>query len=153
MDKQGRHYAIILRENSSMRFESDKVANYAKRLPVLTLVGVAVGFASAIAQEPDDQPIIRDEPGKVESKIPDVENGLTVARALCSTCHLIGEPANSPMPTDVPSFSSIANRPNQSVERLSNWLIEPHAPMPNIHLTRKEIRDLAGYILSLRSSP
>ena len=133
-----------------MCFGTRKVANYAKRLLILTLAGGTVSFASAIAQEPDDQPIIRDEPGKVESKIPDVENGLTVARALCSTCHFIGEPANSPMPTDVPSFSSIANRPNQSMERLSNWLIEPHAPMPNIHLTRKEIRDLAGYILSLR---
>ena len=51
------------------------------------------------------------------------------------------------------AFSSIANRPNQSMERLSNWLIEPHAPTPNIHLTRKEIRDLAGYILSPRGPP
>ena len=87
-----------------MCFGTRKVANDAKRLLILTLAGGTVSFASAIAQEPDDQPIIRDEPGKVESKIPDVENGLTVARALCSTCHFIGEPANSPMPTDVPSF-------------------------------------------------
>ncbi len=139
------------RKNCSMRVGIAKVPDCAKRLLILMLSS-AVSFTSAIAQEPDDTPIIRDEPGKVESKTPDLENGLTVARALCSTCHLIGEPANSPMPADVPSFSSIANRPNQSVEQLSNRLIEPHTPMPNIHLTRKEIRDLAGYILSLRSS-
>ena len=54
------------------------------------------------------------------------------------------------MPADVPSFESIANRPDQSTQRLTNWLIEPHAPMPNVHLTRLEIRDLSGYILSLR---
>jgi hypothetical protein len=33
---------------------------------------------------------------------------------------------------------------------LGNWLTEPHPPMPNLNLTRLEIRDLAGYIFSLR---
>ena len=49
-----------------MCFGTRKVANYAKRPLILTLAGGTVSFASAIAQEPDDQPIIRDEPGKVE---------------------------------------------------------------------------------------
>ena len=48
-----------------MCFGTRKVANYAKRPLILTLAGGTVSFASAIAQEPDDQPIIRDEPGKV----------------------------------------------------------------------------------------
>ena len=113
-------------------------------------VGAFVLASSANAQEPSNAPIIRDEPGKTESKAPDLENGLRVARALCATCHLIGEPPNATVPVDVPSFESIANRPDQSTQRLTNWLIEPHAPMPNVHLTRLEIRDLAGYILSLR---
>jgi len=38
------------------------------------------------------------------------------------------------------------------MERLTNWLIEPHPPMPNPNLTRVEIRDLAGYILSLKAT-
>ena len=105
----------------------------------------------AEAQEPADQPFIRDEPGKAEPKFGNPDDGLTVARKLCASCHLIGEPANAATPADVPSFPSIANRPNQSTERLTNWLVEPHTPMPNIHLTRKEIRDLAAYILSLRT--
>ena len=114
------------------------------------VVGAFVLASSANAQEPSDAPIIRNEPGKMESKAPDLENGLRVARALCATCHLIGETPNATVPADVPSFESIANRPDQSTQRLTNWLIEPHAPMPNVHLTRLEIRDLAGYILSLR---
>ncbi len=105
----------------------------------------------AVAQQMDAPPTIRDEPGKTESKIPDVENGNKLARMLCVACHLIGEPANAPVPSDVPSFPSIANRPNQSTDHLQTWLTKPHPPMPNINLTRMEIRDLAGYILSLRT--
>ena len=67
-----------------MCFGTRKVANYAKRPLILTLAGGTVSFASAIAQEPDDQPIIRDEPGKVESKIPDVENAFHGRRAVTS---------------------------------------------------------------------
>jgi mono/diheme cytochrome c family protein len=136
---------------SAVNFEITKIFDYARRLLIIALVGSAVGFAPAIAQE-DDQQIIPEDAGKAESKTPDIKNGLVIARALCSTCHLIGEPPNSSMPADVPSFPSIASRPGQSLERLSNWLIEPHPPMPNVHLTRKEIRDLSGYILSLRST-
>ncbi len=67
-----------------MCFGTRKVANYAKRPLILTLAGGTVSFASAIAQEPDDQPIIRDEPGKVESRIPDVENAFHGRRAVTS---------------------------------------------------------------------
>lgn len=102
---------------------------------------------AALAQ---DAPDIPDEPGKLESKTPDIENGSKLARTLCTTCHLIGEPTEHPVPADVPSFVSIANRPGQTLDHLSNWLTEPHPPMPNLNLTRTEIRDLAGYIFSLR---
>jgi len=119
---------------------------------IVPLAASSLTFATAAgAQEPDGAPIPRDEQGTTESKRPDLDNGLRIARKLCATCHLIGEPPNAAVSADVPSFPSIANRPNQSKERLTNWLIEPHTPMPNIHLTRTEIRDLAGYILSLRT--
>jgi mono/diheme cytochrome c family protein len=122
-------------------------------LMAVACAAAAVVPASAVwAQEPGDQPIIHDEPGKAEPKVGDPQNGLKVARTLCATCHLIGEPPNSTTAADVPSFPSIANRPDQSTEKLTNWLIEPHTPMPNLHLTRKEIRDLAAYILTLRSA-
>lgn len=119
---------------------------------VLACVGLALAahVPAAFAQDLPDAPIIRDEPGKLESKTPDVENGNKLARTLCTTCHLIGEPTEHPVPADVPSFVSIANRPGQTLDHLSNWLTEPHPPMPNLNLTRTEIRNLSGYIFSLR---
>jgi len=111
-----------------------------------------IAAASVSAQEPVAPPLIPDEPGKTEPKVGEPQGGLKVARTLCASCHLIGEPPNSTTPADVPSFVGIANRPNQSSEKLSNWLVEPHVPMPNLHLTRKEIRDLAAYIMTLRTS-
>jgi mono/diheme cytochrome c family protein len=125
----------------------------AKMLIVLALAASAYAAHTTIAaaQQMDVPPNISDAPGKTESKIPDIENGNKLARTLCAACHLIGEPANAPVPSDVPSFASIANRPNQSADHLLAWLTQPHPPMPNINLTRKEIRDLSGYILSLRT--
>jgi mono/diheme cytochrome c family protein len=117
---------------------------------LLAYAGLALAACppAALAQ---DAPDIPDEPGRLESKTPDIENGNKLARTLCTTCHLIGEPTEHPVPADVPSFASIANRPGQTLDHLSNWLTEPHPPMPNLNLTRTEIRDLAGYIFSLRN--
>ena len=114
---------------------------------------VLVMAASVFAQDQGDQPGTPAEPAKTESTVAVPEDGLQTARKLCATCHLIGEPPNSATAADVPGFASIANRPKQSAEQLTNWLIEPHQPMPNLHLTRKEIRDLAAYILTLRTAP
>jgi mono/diheme cytochrome c family protein len=102
---------------------------------------------SATAQEFDI------EPNLTESKESDLAGGKTIAAKLCVGCHLIDKSAGGATPADVPSFPSIANRPNQSIDALTNWLMAPHAPMPDPHLTRKEIRDLAGYIFSLKIAP
>jgi hypothetical protein len=111
---------------------------------------LALSGSPLLAQEPEDAPVIHDEPGRLEPKTPDIDKGRELARTLCTTCHLIGEPTEHPVPADVPSFPSIANRPGQTLNHLGNWLTEPHPPMPNLNLTRLEIRDLAGYIFSLR---
>jgi cytochrome c len=82
---------------------------------------------------------------------PDPENGRIISRALCTNCHVIEEGPNAvAVNADVPSFPAIANKPNQSAERISAWLLSAHGPMPNAHLTRKELRDLSAYIISLR---
>ena len=104
---------------------------------------------SGAAQEPE----LGIEPNVAESTVPDPENGKLLAGKLCVGCHLIDKGADGATPADVPSFPSIADRPNQSVEAMTTWLMAPHTPMPDPHLTRKEIRDLAGYILSLRTAP
>ena len=92
------------------------------------------------------------EPNLRESTVPDSENGQALARKLCVACHLIENATDGITQADGPSFSAIANRPDQSAETLANWLIAPHAQMPDLHLTRKEVRDLAGYIISLRTA-
>ena len=88
-----------------------------------------------------------------ESTEPVPEDGAAVAQKLCVGCHIVEKGAGGAAQADVPSFPAIADRPNQSFEALSNWLMQPHAPMPDPHLTRKEVRDLAGYILTLKSKP
>ena len=90
---------------------------------------------------------------ETESKVPDIENGETLARKLCVGCHVLDPAADKIPQPDVPSFAAIAARPNQTIETLTTWLLAPHAPMPDPHLSRKEIRDLAGYIVSLRKAP
>ncbi len=117
-------------------------------MTAVALVTAATGTASAQVMDPMEPGAPEKPP--LESKVADVGNGLAVARKLCTTCHLIGEPNEGPSPADVPTFASIANRPNQSPEGLTNWLMAPHQPMPDPHLTRIEIRDLTGYILSLK---
>jgi mono/diheme cytochrome c family protein len=88
-----------------------------------------------------------------ESTEPVPEDGAAVAQKLCVGCHIIERGEKAAVQSDVPSFPSIADRPNQSFEALSAWLLQPHAPMPDPHLSRKEVRDLAGYILTLKSKP
>jgi mono/diheme cytochrome c family protein len=102
------------------------------------------------AQEPDWD---LKENNQTESKVPDIASGETLARKLCVGCHVL-EPGGEKIPQpDVPSFTAIAARPNQTIETLTTWLLAPHAPMPDPHLSRTEIRDLAGYIISFRKAP
>lgn len=122
------------------------------RAPAVIAFGVAVALSvPVLAQQMDAPPNLKNEPAKAESKHPDIENGNNLARKLCTSCHLIGEPANAPVPSDVPTFAGIANRPDQTANHLATWLTRPHPPMPNLNLTRIEIRDLTGYIMSLRT--
>ena len=77
--------------------------------------------------------------------------GQVLAEKLCISCHIVGSQATSAtVPADVPTFVAIANKPDQSAESIAGRIVVPHPPMPQIHLTRNEIADLAAYILSLR---
>jgi len=52
----------------------------------------------------------------------------------------------------VPSFSQIANDLSQTRDSINAVLIDPHAPMPNVRLTRAEIDDIIAYLDTLRNS-
>lgn len=90
--------------------------------------------------------------GVVHAQIhPDVKTGHEIASKLCSGCHLVDEKtAKASVPADVPSFMEIANKPDQTSEKIAGRIVVPHPPMPTINLTREEIGDVAVYILSLR---
>lgn len=106
----------------------------------LLLLGVNVAVAE------DDAPPARTP----EMARADADNGRELARRLCVSCHAV-EAGAATMQSDVPSFRSIANRPGQTRESLTNWLALPHPPMPKLDLSRQEIQDLGAYLLSLRS--
>jgi hypothetical protein len=51
---------------------------------------------------------------------------------------------------DVPSFASIAARPNQTSQRLQSFIMTPHRPMPGMSLSLAEVNDVVAYLLSLK---
>ena len=45
---------------------------------------------------------------------------------------------------------AVAQDPALTPERLTQWLADPHPPMPNLSLANEEIAALVAYIGSLR---
>ena len=78
----------------------------------------------------------------------DLKNGEQLARRWCVTCHLVA-PDQAQASADVPSFSSIAERPGFKSKTIATFLLDPHPKMPSFTLSRKEADDIAEYIASL----
>jgi mono/diheme cytochrome c family protein len=85
--------------------------------------------------------------------IGDVAAGRKLAQTWCSSCHLIGPDAVSGTSNGAPPLAAVARMKSTTVLSLRAFLQTPHARMPDLHLTRDEVDDLAGYILSLRPQP
>jgi mono/diheme cytochrome c family protein len=83
---------------------------------------------------------------------PNPERGLQLATKLCSNCHDVdGKSAPVQSAAAASSFASAANRPGQTSDRLEGYMLEPpHPAMPQVQLTREEIKDIAAYILTLK---
>ena len=79
----------------------------------------------------------------------DASNGKRVAVRWCATCHVVA-PDQRNAYADAPPFKEIASRPNFSESGLVTFLLNPHAKMPNMSLTRIEAADIAAYIRTLR---
>jgi mono/diheme cytochrome c family protein len=79
----------------------------------------------------------------------DTERGAGLARQWCASCHLVAQDQTSAS-TEAPPFASIAERSPDEISALAGFLADPHPPMPDLSLTRQEIRDLLAYIASLR---
>ncbi len=79
----------------------------------------------------------------------DAANGKRLAEEWCASCHLVS-PEQTSATTEAPPFEEIAERPPEAIETLDTFLQNPHPPMPQLSLTRAEIRDLVAYIESLK---
>jgi len=76
----------------------------------------------------------------------DVAMGRFIAQKWCASCHLIGQSGRAI--DAAPSFFMMANNPAYTESRLRRWLFKPHAPMPDIALTKNQIEDVIAYIRS-----
>lgn len=76
-------------------------------------------------------------------------SGRQIAVQLCASCHLVTEEQKSAL-ADVPTFVAISAKYGEEIDYLVGFLANPHPPMPNFNLTRREIGDLLAYIKSLR---
>ncbi len=79
-----------------------------------------------------------------------IQNGLERSKLWCAHCHVVESVGETVAQSDVPTFQSIAERPEQTVEKIENGILQPHPPMPDLQLSREVIRDLGLYIMSLK---
>jgi mono/diheme cytochrome c family protein len=80
----------------------------------------------------------------------DVAAGRQLAETWCSSCHVVGPTTVHGTSNGVPTFVAIAGMKATTAMSLRVFLQTPHAQMPDLHLSKTEIGDLAAYILSLR---
>jgi mono/diheme cytochrome c family protein len=81
----------------------------------------------------------------------DPGRGRAIAHQLCSACHLVSREHRGPVPDGIPSFMTIAARPDATEDRILGVLVSPpHPAMPTPPLSRQQLHDMTAYILSLR---
>lgn len=81
----------------------------------------------------------------------DAKHGGVIAKRWCAACHVVSADQTSAS-ADAPSFADIARRRTDK-KQIAHFLMDPHPPMPNMHLSRKEIDDIVTYIRSLDPRP
>ncbi len=81
----------------------------------------------------------------------EAQRGELIAKRWCASCHVVA-PDQTSASADAPSFSDIARRRTDK-KKLGHFLMDPHPPMPDMHLSRKEIDDIVSYIRSLDPRP
>jgi mono/diheme cytochrome c family protein len=79
----------------------------------------------------------------------DASNGEQLAERWCAACHVVS-PDQRQASADAPPFAEIAKRPSFGEAGLTTFLLDPHAKMPNMNLTRFEAGDIAAYMSKLR---
>lgn len=89
-------------------------------------------------------------PGAAEAQSKgDATAGRAIAERWCAACHIVS-PEQTSGSADVLTFMTIAKQAGNDLGPLRLFLADPHPVMPDMSLTRQEIRDLVAYIGSLR---
>jgi mono/diheme cytochrome c family protein len=81
----------------------------------------------------------------------DAKSGAVISKRWCASCHVVAKDQTTAV-ADAPSFYDISQRRTDK-KQIANFLVDPHPPMPDMHLSRKEIDDIATYIRSLDPRP
>ncbi len=79
----------------------------------------------------------------------DAGRGEALAERLCANCHIVGDGSKTTAVAGIPSLSAVAGLDGMTRQRVTNTLIAPHAPMPDMQLTMREIADLTAYLEKL----
>ena len=81
------------------------------------------------------------------AQVGDTAMGRQLAEMWCASCHLVSSEQEAA--TEAPPFEDIARDSRGQFGWLEAFLADPHPPMPQLSLTRAEIRYLTAYIGSL----
>lgn len=87
-----------------------------------------------------------------DADVPSPERGLAFAQRFCKECHLVEGSGTTAVPAGIPTLRGIANRADQTGDRIRNVLINPHPPMPDMQVSSQEILDLLAYLETLRTT-
>jgi mono/diheme cytochrome c family protein len=76
--------------------------------------------------------------------------GRKLAQTWCANCHVVGPSQQQAASTGAPPFTAIAAMKTTTFMGLEAFLQTPHDRMPDLHLSRDEIDDVAAYIIGLK---
>jgi mono/diheme cytochrome c family protein len=107
--------------------------NKAALLRCVALRGAAFGVLAAVMAQP--------------ALAADASNGARLAMRWCAACHVVANDQREAN-ADAPPFEEIAKR--FSEPGLTTFLLDPHAKMPDMNLTRFEAADIAAYVGTLK---
>ena len=77
----------------------------------------------------------------------DRDAGRDLAVTWCSSCHLVEQ--ETATATQARPLAAVARDQRWTADALHGFLARPHGGMPDLYLTRQEIKNLAAYIDSL----
>ena len=80
----------------------------------------------------------------------DATAGRNLAHAWCNSCHVVDPAQRQGTSNGAPTFTAIAAMKTTTFAGLEVFLQTPHNRMPDLHLNRDEIDDVAAYILTLK---